>query len=80
VRLIEYSYEKRLAKRVTQYMQRLFRTILSADCVKGTSTDPAERAWRLASATALLVKSSFKWPGEAKAVAAKRSNEMIAIL
>jgi hypothetical protein len=79
VRLMEYSYERGQQKSEPAYAE-LFPTILSADCVRGTSTEPAERARRTGSATALLVKSSFKCPGEAKTVAAKKSNEMIAIL
>lgn len=79
VRLMEYAYEKGQQKSESTYAE-LFRTILSADCVRGASTEPADLAWRLGSATAFLVKSSFKCPGEAKTVAAKRSNEMIAIL
>lgn len=79
MRLMEYSYGKGQQKSEPAYAE-LFRTILSTDCVRGTSTEPADRAWRLGSAKAFLVKSSFKCPGEAKTVAAKRSNETIAIL
>ena len=75
-----FLQKKKVSKKGEPAYAELFCTILSADCVKGTSTDPAERAWRLGSATAFLLKSSFKCPGEAKTVAAKRSNEMTAIL